>query len=491
MWSHCKIALLIRVGLLGSFKHCIPFFALCCLAVLASFQGLTAIAAEPLPVATAVTVTQPDDKNRIVFDLSSPVLASAFVMSDPDRVIIDLPEISFQIDPAAGQPSQTPASRLAGRQRHQRAQAIKGGFAGATLVKAFRFGLFAPGKSRIVIDLTAPAIIVKAESEKKDQTGMHQFVIELSPTDRASFRASAERSPPAVGPEEQAAGLEPDKNRTPSASSAVSSRPVIVVDPGHGGIDTGANGADGTLEKTIVFDFARSLAKKLEDSGKYQVILTRKTDVFVSLDQRVRIARQSHAALFISIHADTLSDETSVAGATVYTVSDRASDSAAARIAERENKADQVAGVVDKAEASDVQDILFDLTRRETRAYSHVFARTLVSLWKNVGQLNKNPQRSAGFVVLKAPDVPSVLLELGYLSSEKDSAFLTSGEWRDRTSATVAEAVHNFFAPRGSAPIAAPVKNGMTDHLDDNTVRQGRNETGQIQAADIQGLRND
>jgi N-acetylmuramoyl-L-alanine amidase len=226
-----------------------------------------------------------------------------------------------------------------------------------------------------------------------------------------------------------------------------SNKPVIVLDPGHGGVDLGASSAHGDIEKNIVLDFATTLAARLESKGRYKVVLTRGSDVFVPLPERVQIARDANAALFVSIHADTL-NEAHVQGATVYTVSERASDSEAARLADKENQSDAAAGVVGSEDVAEVQDILQDLTRRETKAFSHVFSRTLVALWKNAGHLNKNPQRSAGFRVLKALDVPSVLLELGYLSNEKDLANLVSPEWREKAAGTLAASIDSFFAQR-------------------------------------------
>ncbi len=222
-----------------------------------------------------------------------------------------------------------------------------------------------------------------------------------------------------------------------------------MLDPGHGGLDTGAIGGPGIVEKQIVFDFAMELAAKLEAGGRYKIVMTRTSDVFVPLGERVRMARDSNAALFVSIHADDLIDAgASVSGATVYTASDRASDAEAARVAESENQADAVGGVDRKDDPSDVSDILLDLTRRETRAYSNVFARTLVNYWKVASRLNKNPHRSAGFVVLKAPDVPSVLIELGYLSNPKDASELLSAEWRAKAIGSVIASIDAFFAQR-------------------------------------------
>jgi N-acetylmuramoyl-L-alanine amidase len=202
------------------------------------------------------------------------------------------------------------------------------------------------------------------------------------------------------------------------------------------------------IEKEVVFEFAKALAAKLGATGRFKIVLTREDDSFVSLSERVRIGRQHSAALFISIHADTLSRAAKVSGATVYTLSDRASDREAARVAKKENQSDTVAGLDPSGDNDEVSGILFDLARRETRAYSHMFAHNLVNYWRAAGRLNKNPRRSAGFLVLKAPDVPSVLLELGYLSNGADSHALTSQEWRDHATGQVAEAIEAFFTSR-------------------------------------------
>jgi N-acetylmuramoyl-L-alanine amidase len=228
-----------------------------------------------------------------------------------------------------------------------------------------------------------------------------------------------------------------------------SAKPVIMIDPGHGGIDRGAV-VKGLIEKELVFDFAKAVAAKLDADGRFKVVMTRDDDSFVPLSERVRMARNGNAALFVSIHADTLSNAADVSGATIYTVSDRASDAEAARVAEKENQSDAAAGLDMTVDATDVSGILFDLMRRETRAYSHFFARTLVNYWRVAGRLNKNPRRSAGFRVLKAPDVPSVLLELGYLSNQKDGLALASAQWRHKASSQVAEAIEAFFAARES-----------------------------------------
>ncbi|MFN3890487.1 MAG: N-acetylmuramoyl-L-alanine amidase [Beijerinckiaceae bacterium] len=390
--------------------------------------GGAAVAA--LPVASAVRVVRSGDITRLAFDLTSPIDVRAFVMANPDRVIVDVPETIFAIEVDAGQ--------RASARRGAKADAAHAEGAPAGLISSYRFGKLGAGRSRIVIDLAKPARVVKAGTELSEE-GRLRLLVDLAPTDRAAFSAAAAEAMRSAAPRaQQAAG---------AVELADSARPVVVIDPGHGGIDVGAMAKGRAPEKEIVFAFAKALEAALLETGRYSVVLTRTDDVFVPLGDRVQIARAANAQLFLSIHADTL-NEGGVSGATVYTVSDKASDAHAARLAEKENFADQVAGFDGAEEASGVSDILFDLTRRETRAYSHVFARTLVNVWKEAARLNKNPVRSAGFKVLKAPDVPSALLELGYLSSEKDSALLTDPEWRAKTASAVARSIDQFFAMR-------------------------------------------
>ena len=376
---------------------------------------------------TAVHVHNNPEAAQLSFDLTQAVTPTAFVLADPDRVIVDLPQVGFGVDPGVGKLG-------SGRGRH--------GSRG--LIGSFRFGLMAPGRSRIVIDLAEPARI--AVAAVKVSNGRPKLEIELAKTDRASFRASARD----LGQGAKTAVASPSPVPLPGKAT-------IVIDAGHGGPDTGAM-VNGVVEKDVTLAFAKMLAGKLDASGHFNVVLTRSTDVFIPLRERAGLARRSAAALMVSVHADTLPESTDVSGATVYTVSDKASDAYAAKVAAKENEADSAVGIDGQADTADVNDILFDLTRRETRAYSHVFARTLVNYWKVAGRLNKPPQRAAGFVVLKAPDVPSVLLELGYLSSPLDAASLTSDAWRNQAAGRMAEAIETYFADHhGPAKAAAGV----------------------------------
>ena len=375
---------------------------------------------------TAVRVEGGADTATLAFDVSATVSPTAFVLANPNRAIIDLQQVDFTMDPAAGRlPTDHP--RAGGK---------------APLVTSFRFGLLMPGRSRIVVDLGAPARIVSAAVRLVD--GKSRLIVDLAKTDAASFRAAARA-------ESSADGFAANASlRSPASVAAPASAPdavTIVLDPGHGGPDTGAI-FNGVIEKNIALAFATRLAAKLEATGTFRIVMTRSSDVFIPLSERVRIARESKAALMISIHADTLPETGEVGGATVYTVSDKASDAYAAKVAAKENAADTTVGVDGQTDKADVNDILFDLTRQETRAYSHVFARTLVNYWKVAGRLNKNPQRAAGFVVLKAPDVPSVLLELGYLSNTTDAASLVSTDWREKATDRMAEAIISYFADR-------------------------------------------
>jgi N-acetylmuramoyl-L-alanine amidase len=225
-------------------------------------------------------------------------------------------------------------------------------------------------------------------------------------------------------------------------------RPLIVIDPGHGGIDNGTQ-SSGEMEKNLVLGFGLALRDRIEKSGKYRVVMTRTDDTFIPLNDRVKVARNRSAALFVSIHADALPRrEGDAQGATIYTLSDKASDAEAERLAEAENKADAIGGVNLTDEPTEVADILIDLAQRETRTFANRFARLLMGEMKTTVRMHKHPLKSAGFRVLKAPDVPSVLVELGYVSNKGDLEHLVSEDWRAKTVGSMAQAVDAFFAKR-------------------------------------------
>jgi N-acetylmuramoyl-L-alanine amidase len=263
------------------------------------------------------------------------------------------------------------------------------------------------------------------------------------PASRAEFMANYERQNLARTAENMRA--EP-KQAEPDRPS--DGRPRIVLDPGHGGIDAGAVGSGEVLEKDIVLAFARDLAEDLKKSGQFDVIMTREDDRFVRLSERVAIARRNHADLFLSIHADSFRGH-GVRGATVYTLSERASNQMAAQLAESENRSDIIAGLeIEEGTDNDVADILLDLTRRETKNFSIVMAREMVDQLRPAVRLFKNPHQQASFVVLKAPDVASVLVELGYLSNREDEQLLLSEKWRKQAVGAITSAVERYFQTR-------------------------------------------
>ena len=370
--------------------------------------------ADSFPVATDARLGGDDTQTRFVLDLSRKVDLHAFTLADPYRVVVDIPQVTFRLPPKTGE-------------------------TGRGLIKAFRFGLVMPGGSRIVFDAVKPVRVDKAFVVDPADGAPARLVLDLVATDRESFLRK-------IALDQRFAHAQAPPAREQQSSSG-DARPLIVLDPGHGGIDTGTKGPNGQMEKDIVLDFTKRLREKIETAGKYRVLLTRSDDTFVPLAERVRFAREASAALFISIHADSLPRrEGDTQGATVYTLSETATDPAAARLAEQENRADVIAGVDLKDQPDDVAGILIDLAQRETKTFSVQFASKLVGIMKQTTRLHKDPLKSAGFRVLRAPDVPSVLVELGYVSNKEDLQSLSSDSWRDRTANVMASAIDGFFS---------------------------------------------
>ena len=389
----------------------------------------SSIASSSFPVASDARLAGDSKRTRFVLDLDKSIQFRAFALADPYRVVVDIPQVSFQLPPEAG-------------------------ITGRGLVKAFRYGLVMPGGSRIVFDLTGPARIAKSYVLDAANDQPPRLVLELEEVDRTNFVQSlAVESRPQLRPAIADAAdpiVAMKAAAEPRPADAVDLRPVVVIDPGHGGVDNGTQAGGGeNNEKDLVLGFGLALRDRIEKSGKYRVVMTREDDTFVPLADRVRIARNQSAALFVSIHADALPrHEGDAQGATIYTLSDRASDSEAERLAEVENKADAIGGVNLTEEPTEVADILIDLARRETRAFSNRFARLLMGEMKTTARMHKRPLKSAGFKVLKAPDVPSVLVELGYVSNKDDLEHLLSENWRARIVGSMGQAIDAFFAKR-------------------------------------------
>jgi N-acetylmuramoyl-L-alanine amidase len=380
------------------------------------------------PIASDARLAGDTKQTRFVLDLDKPVAFRAFALPDPYRVVLDLAQVSFRLPTGVG-------------------------VNGRGLVKAFRYGMVMPGGSRIVFDLTGPARIANATMMEAANGQPPRLVVELEEVDQVTFTQALNQD--AVSPAPNAAVTEAPPATTapqtvPAAKPAqpADPRPVVVVDPGHGGVDNGTQSGS-EAEKNVVLAFGLALRDRLEKSGKYRVVMTRSDDTFIPLNDRVKIARDEKAALFVSIHADALpKGEGDAQGATIYTLSDKASDAEAQRLADEENRADAIGGVNLTDEPTDVADILIDLAQRETRTFSNRFARMLMGEMKSSTRMHKNPLKSAGFRVLKAADVPSVLVELGYVSNKGDMEHLISENWRNKTAAAMAQAIDAFLAKR-------------------------------------------
>ncbi|MCP8895532.1 N-acetylmuramoyl-L-alanine amidase [Shinella daejeonensis] len=365
-------------------------------------------------LAFAARVAGDDARTRLVIDFDRKPDFQVHYVANPYRVLVDLPETDFAME----------EDQLAAR----------GIFAD------IRYGTMAAGRSRIVLTAERPVAVALAEVQQEDGASTFRLVIDAAIVtdqvfqehlDKQTWRkaeAAAQETAPLMLP---AAGA----NRGPF---------VVAVDAGHGGIDNGATGASSkTVEKDITLAFARKLADALNALPDTRAVLTRDKDEFLSLSQRVQLARSEGANLLVSVHADTLRQK-DIRGATVYTISDKASDSLAARLAERENLSDQIAGISLDSEPAEVADILIDLARRETQAFSISVAREVVRTFEGEVLLINNPHRHAGFRVLTAPDVPSVLLELGFLSNKEDEKLLVDPDWQKKVAGLIAKAVERY-----------------------------------------------
>ncbi|WP_024515259.1 N-acetylmuramoyl-L-alanine amidase [Bradyrhizobium sp. Tv2a-2] len=383
--------------------------------------------APSLPIVSDARLAGDTKQTRFVLDLDKPVAFRAFALPNPYRVVLDMGQVSFRLPTGVG-------------------------VNGRGLVRAFRYGMVMPGGSRFVFDLTGPVRITSAKMMEAANGQPARLVLELEEVDQAAFTEALNQdaalalkpavpdAPPLITPPQTVPAAKP--------AQPVDPRPVVVVDPGHGGVDNGTQSGS-EAEKNVVLAFGIALRDRLEKSGKYRVVMTRSDDTFIPLNDRVKIAHDEKAALFVSIHADALpKGEGDAQGATIYTLSDKASDAEAQRLADAENRADAIGGVNLTDEPTDVADILIDLAQRETRTFSNRFARTLMGEMKTSTRMHKNPLKSAGFRVLKAPDVPSVLVELGYVSNKGDMEHLVSDGWRSKTAASMAQAIDAFLAKR-------------------------------------------
>ena len=370
------------------------------------------------PQVTGVRVGVYPAKTRIVLDVDSSVTFKSFVLQQPYRVVLDMSEVTWS--PKLRNPP-------------------KGG-----LVTGMRFGLFRPGSSRVVLDSTGPVRVAKAFIiPPSGKYRSYRLVVDIAKTSRQAFLMSYKRPDrkPEIKATSRPAFVPVPFKRPPARPDE---KKLIVIDPGHGGVDPGAMSRSGVWEKHIVLAFARELRQSLLATGKFRVRLTRDRDVFIRLRDRIAIARRAGADLFISVHADSIGNSR-VRGTSVYTLSERASDKEAGALARKENKSDLIAGVDLDDQSNDVVNILIDLAQRETMNESAVFARKLVDELGKTRKLLRNTHRFAGFAVLKAPDIPSVLVELGYLSNRSDEKMLRNPRQRKRMAAAMSTAVKRYF----------------------------------------------
>jgi N-acetylmuramoyl-L-alanine amidase len=370
--------------------------------------------------ATGIKVAGDANRTRIVLQFDHAPSPNWFLLRGPHRLVVDIPNADFELGETGVKP--------------------KG------LVASLRYGRLDDERSRLIIAAKGPFVVENLSVLANESSPGHRIVAELVSASEQDFETALGQQAVTTG----STRADPKGDRLGDAPVQGAKPFTIAIDPGHGGIDGGAEGLNGTAEKSVTLAFALQLKAELAKQGAYNIVMTREDDRFLRLDDRVRIARQHAADLLISIHADTIGIK-GIHGATVYTVSDEASDDEAKALADRENLADQIAGVEISQENHEVADILIDLIRRETHAFSIRFARSLVGELSDAVEMIKNPHRSAGFKVLKAPDVPSVLVELGYLSNPRDEKRLLDPVWRGKAVESIASAIELFAASRSGA----------------------------------------
>ncbi len=396
-------------------------WAVAALCSIFSFFAIEGVFAGP-PLTLNAQVAGDGQRTRFVSFLSRAVEYRVFTITDPYRVVIDLPEVDIQV----------PGDKAKG------------------LVVSSRAGLFSPGKSRIVIDLAEPALVEKAEILPAENSNPVRLVLELSKTTHKAFAAASKAPPPPPARTESTAELATDK---------ADRRMVIVLDAGHGGTDNGAHGrASKTAEKDITLAFTVELKKKLEETGRYRVIMTRDTDILVPLDDRAQLAVQHKAALLISIHADSLDPKQHTAkglqeiwGGSIHTLDEKASDAHTKAIVQQENTSDLKAGLIEVSSGTanaEIESILNDLENRTKKNRSTAFANFTIDRMKEKMRFNVNPLRHGNWRVLKAAGVPAVLVELGYLTHPEDEKLLISKEWRAEAATHFAATINAFMVER-------------------------------------------
>lgn len=370
------------------------------------------------PSVSDIRIGEHPDKTRLVLELSEAPNYRVFLLPNPYRVVIDLPELDWSV----------PEGRIPD---------------GAGAIQALRFGLFAPGTSRVVLDLKQPVLVKSAFVLPPKDGRPHRLVVDVEPVTVAAFNAAP--------PGRLGASSDQPLRRTQSAAairvqpkSAGDRRPTVIIDPGHGGVDPGSTGVSGLLEKDLALDYARELKRQLEASGRFRVVLTRDSDIFLALRDRIKVAHQAKGDLFVSLHANNHKSR-KIKGFSVYTLSEKSSDAEARSLAAKENKADIIAGFDLSEQTEVVRDILIDLAQRESKNQGNQFAADVVDEVGQVANLLGNPHRYAGFAVLKSPTIPSVLIEIGYLSNRAEEKRLRDKGYRQKLMQALARSIGNYF----------------------------------------------
>lgn len=385
----------------------------------AAQDAVQAAAQLALPNVMDVRVTTTPERARLVVDLAARTEFSFVSLTGPDRLAIDVRAATLSVPQPSGKPAGEPG-----------------------MISDYLVEQAAPDRVRTTLTLSAPAQVQQAYVLDAFEDQPARLVVDFIPATAEEFTANVAKDAAAsstVAPAVPASSTPAGGSELPLAT-----KPLVVIDPGHGGIDSGAETPSGVKEKDVVLAFALRLQELLVSSGRFDVALTREDDSFLRLEERVELARANKADIFISIHADSF-QEAQIRGASVYTRDENATDVLDKVLADNENKTDVIAGFAMPQMAPEVVDILLDLMRREMRHQSYSLAQAIVHQLEPSVALRRFPVRQADFFVLQAPDVPSVLVELGFLSNADDMANLMQGEWQDRTANAVARGISTYF----------------------------------------------
>jgi N-acetylmuramoyl-L-alanine amidase len=389
--------------------------AIACSAALGALLPGQATAADPS--IEDIRIASHGHITRVVIDLSDQVNYQHIALGQPPRLAIDLPQVDWTLGDEA--------SKAVG------------------LIKGFRFGHPSPGVSRIVLDMAQPFEIDRIFELPPNGERGHRVVTDLIELPVNGAVNGASTGPGSNGPHDAAMVVVRPPARKPAPPPE---KRIIVIDPGHGGVDPGAIGsAMKILEKNVALRTGKALRNRLEATGRYRVIMTRSDDQIVRLRDRLRIARESGGELFISLHADSLVQAPNIRGASVYTLSERASNDEAARLARKENRADILAGIDLSNQEDIVTEILIDLAQRDANNRSIELAEALVEQLGDATTMARRRRAQAGFVVLKSPDMPSVLVELGYLSNAADEKALADDAHVAALAGAIARAIDLYF----------------------------------------------